>query len=528
MDHISRFPDGVLHHILSFLPTKDVLRTSILSKRWKLVLDTYPILDFSWGDCAEQSSDAMYSENASDEYRQMLTKFMNYVDTSIFRFCKYKFSMQKFKLFLVLPDLELSSHLDKWVQKVIENGAKEVDFGIDLPGYLHFKKPYSMPDAIFAAKSVTVLKLFGCNVKLEESFCIKLHSLQKLALKEVQMDDHLLRRIVTCCPLIEDISLRFCWGFKKIQVFELLRLKKFEIYSHLSKPESVEIKSPSLESFHCSFTVRSVKPIVSVDACQGLKSLILSGSFVTELLLQDLVPKFHVLESLRVGDCPVLKKVKISSWRLKSLEIHSCENIMDIEINTPNLLSCKYCGSVVPVSLINAPSCHWQVEFSLTNTLDILWYMTLKEFLAKLNQLVYLHVYVYLTTIMSSLNLEDLSNNASPYVVDNVVLTVHSASPIMTYANFMDGLFFFSRPKNLFIRSTDEQKRYVEYLCGFSKRALSCCNHRKVKCWRHDLKEVKLGSFVESADGMVDYNRMTSSFFWLVKGHTHCKMEWEL
>jgi hypothetical protein len=73
---------------------------------------------------------------------------------------------------------------------------------------------------------------------------------------------------------------------------------------------------------------------------------------------------------------------------------------MDIEINTPNLLSCKYCGSVVPVSLINAPSCHWQVEFSLMNTLDIHWYMTLKEFLAKLNQLVYLHVYVYLTTIM--------------------------------------------------------------------------------------------------------------------------------
>lgn len=58
--------------------------------------------------------------------------------------------------------------------------------------------------------------------------------------------------------------------------------------------------------------------------------------------------------------------------------------------------------------------------------------------------------------------MEDLSNNASPYVVHNVVLTVHSASPIMTYANFMDGLFFFSRPKNLFIRSTDEQKRYVE------------------------------------------------------------------
>uniref|UniRef100_A0A803R4K9 F-box domain-containing protein n=1 Tax=Cannabis sativa TaxID=3483 RepID=A0A803R4K9_CANSA len=36
-DRISKLPDSVIIHILSFLPTEDVVQTCILSKRWKLI-----------------------------------------------------------------------------------------------------------------------------------------------------------------------------------------------------------------------------------------------------------------------------------------------------------------------------------------------------------------------------------------------------------------------------------------------------------------------------------------------------------
>ena len=44
-DWINTLPDALLHHILSFLPTKLSIQTSILSKRWLHLWKFCPIID---------------------------------------------------------------------------------------------------------------------------------------------------------------------------------------------------------------------------------------------------------------------------------------------------------------------------------------------------------------------------------------------------------------------------------------------------------------------------------------------------
>ncbi|CAI9091804.1 OLC1v1026919C1 [Oldenlandia corymbosa var. corymbosa] len=46
VDRISGFPDSVLLHILSFLPTQNVVRSMVLSKRWEPLWTSVPCLNF--------------------------------------------------------------------------------------------------------------------------------------------------------------------------------------------------------------------------------------------------------------------------------------------------------------------------------------------------------------------------------------------------------------------------------------------------------------------------------------------------
>ena len=44
-DRISKLPDLIIHYILSFLPTMEVVRMSLLSKRWRRMCYTAPTLN---------------------------------------------------------------------------------------------------------------------------------------------------------------------------------------------------------------------------------------------------------------------------------------------------------------------------------------------------------------------------------------------------------------------------------------------------------------------------------------------------
>ncbi|XP_050248784.1 FBD-associated F-box protein At1g66310-like [Quercus robur] len=66
VNKISNLPESLLCHILSFLPTKDSIATSILSTRWKLLWTLVPMLDLD-SDTINTSELSVDDDDDDDE-----------------------------------------------------------------------------------------------------------------------------------------------------------------------------------------------------------------------------------------------------------------------------------------------------------------------------------------------------------------------------------------------------------------------------------------------------------------------------
>ncbi|KAI3931690.1 hypothetical protein MKW92_037838 [Papaver armeniacum] len=122
VDKISNLPDSLIHHIYSFLPTKCVLSTCILSKRWKYISNSVPSLDFrEWQTHLEEDC-ALHAQN-----------IMNFLDTVLFVHEKPK--IQKF--LLNVGESFDETRVNRWIRTVITRKVEELVLSIP-----YYEKPF--------------------------------------------------------------------------------------------------------------------------------------------------------------------------------------------------------------------------------------------------------------------------------------------------------------------------------------------------------------------------------------------------
>ncbi|EXB55878.1 F-box/LRR-repeat protein 13 [Morus notabilis] len=156
LDRISRLPDPVIHRILSFIPTIDVVRMSLLSKRWRRMWYSVPSLEFSDADITHS---AFHSRK----------RFCNFVDKCLkhreasMRYISDSF-ITRFKL-----DIEYyggRSALDNWLSFVIRSNVEEFDLRAKPKFEWSYISDsfYCLPEAVLSAGSLNVLKLEGLKL----------------------------------------------------------------------------------------------------------------------------------------------------------------------------------------------------------------------------------------------------------------------------------------------------------------------------------------------------------------------------
>ncbi|XP_062160965.1 uncharacterized protein LOC133868159 [Alnus glutinosa] len=234
---------------------------------------------------------------------------------------------------MILEDESECALLNHW-NYAIQCNVKELNLEVwihqkryELP-----KKYYELLERALVAKSITVLKLSLCKLKSFYSD-INLPSLKKLDLGTIVENQVVQTLFDGGCRNLEEMRFEHCYGLKSLQVSILPKLKAIELVEN-PQLENVEIEASNLESL----LLNLMRPCqINLGRCGNLNKLLLNSCSITDKWLQDFLSKHPLVEYLDLRYCSVLKRINISSHRMKSLAFIYCSELVEVDIVTPNL-----------------------------------------------------------------------------------------------------------------------------------------------------------------------------------------------
>jgi len=391
-DRLSNLPIIIRHHIFTSLPEKDAARTSVLSKTWANTWLTFPILSFS-----DVKFTGWYPQSKDDFERKRKT-FIDYVTRTLSRFCDQGLAIKECKITLNRFELHyMSKDVDFWLKSASESGVEVLE--LCLPSGPNYDEEghdecYVLPIGVIEAKSLTKLVLMG-GIRVDQAFMnqsIKFFSLRVLSLWRVLLgDEHAIEHLISCCPLIEHITLILCSVLSPGGGTKLMKCLSMHGLPKLTKVDvqgiqEVYIDAPCLENLYYCHDVLDAPFKIHFDSCRNLRVVCLSnlkGNTITNKWFLDLFLKFPFLEILKFANCTMSETINISSVQLKVLELSHCHNLKEVNIDAPNLLSCAYTVAVVdgfePITSFVRSSSKLEVDVQIY--IHYLELVNLKEFL---------------------------------------------------------------------------------------------------------------------------------------------------
>ncbi|XP_074284600.1 putative F-box/LRR-repeat protein At5g02700 [Silene latifolia] len=359
VDRFSDLPDFIVHHIISFLDTREAYKTCILSKRWAHISATNPIIEFHFYYEPEFLLRCWPSEEVS-------ARLLGYMDSRMQRYAKDNLRVRTLRL--IFPnsnavlgcdvektDLsskleEFSCKVDEWIQIAVHNQVARLD--LDGP----FR--YQLPDILLSAKSLRQLNCSKLKIPYYNG-AINLASLQTLGLLCVDVEERMLNRIISLCLLLKYLSVNYCSGFKTIVIPCCSQVKELTLSYSLPENGTIILESSYLTCFQFSdISFYSDRwPVMSKPGLlRNLRTLDLFSSGITDGDLGKLLPELASIETLHLFNCHRLTMIRISSVQLKEIYLDECDGLLYVTIDAPSLTKFKYRGDFDPRCTITISS----------------------------------------------------------------------------------------------------------------------------------------------------------------------------
>ena len=336
MDRISELPEVVLQYILSFLPIKQVVQSTVLSTRWKHIWTTFPnlVFDETYFDSKLWRSP---KNKKNPEVQKKIKALFNFVEKTLQSHHRQRLHINKFLLHCKAQKKSISfvETVDRWIGFVVDSDVEEMNLGFGFFGI-----NYTLPQRVLVAKSLTVLILYKCKL---ESTCgdIYLPSLKKLSLSYVDADDQMFQNLIAGCPVIESMMFRECRGLKSIKASNVPKVMAITLEGNAL--ESLELEAFNL--YYLSMRQVTIGSGFNLLHCKNLRHLSLCVVYLSNEWLNNNLPGLALLEKLELKICLELKTIKISNHHFKSLELDRCAYLIEVEIDAPKLSTFIYYGT---------------------------------------------------------------------------------------------------------------------------------------------------------------------------------------
>uniref|UniRef100_A0A2C9UFS5 F-box domain-containing protein n=1 Tax=Manihot esculenta TaxID=3983 RepID=A0A2C9UFS5_MANES len=300
LDLFSTLTSSLLVPIVSYLPFKEAVRTSILSKEWRNIWRETKNIEFH---------EKFFVDLQETEEKQRIQR------SSFFDFARNfvagypQGDIRKFAMTCSKPESFLTD-IQSFIIFAVSRNVRELELNFWDPRWNeedddeNHPAVVELPYQVYLNEGLESLKLFSCNFDVSRLSNFKI--LKEVAFGWIEMRMVSIKFLLVCCPLIETLSLKKCWNIDHLEIcLPDLRLKNLVLDKCNFVDDFFWIEGPMLRFLKYSgkvghFHMYNQRQMVEADLDFGMEP----EFFEVGTLLYDFLQEFYAVKVLTV--CSVL------------------------------------------------------------------------------------------------------------------------------------------------------------------------------------------------------------------------------